>query len=113
MATLPVTLADQGAFIGPEDADELIDLLGDAAWVIASLAGHLAAEDAAAAAPGSPGSCEDLAIGLRLAAAGLDDAATAGHDNTYIGACFRKPAGPAPKHPRHATEKKHSGKEKR
>jgi len=74
MSRMPVTLADQGIFIEPEDADELTDLLADAAWVIGSLAGGPAAEDACAGAPGQPGSCAELAIDLRLAAAGLDEA---------------------------------------
>jgi hypothetical protein len=113
MTRLPVTLADQGIVIVPEDADELIDLLGDAAWVIGSLAGLPAAEDASALAPSVPGSCEELAISLRLAAAGLDEAATAGQDNTYIAAQFRTPRGPGGKHPRHAPENKHSGEGKR
>ena len=34
MARLPVILADQGIFLDPEDADELTDLLTDAAWEI-------------------------------------------------------------------------------
>lgn len=113
MTRLPVTLADQGIVIEPEDADELTDLLGDAAWVIGSLAGLPAAEDVSQLAPSAPGSCEELAISLRLAAAGLEEAATAGHDNTYIAADFRKPCGAGGKRPRHATEKKHSGEGKR
>ena len=68
MDRMPVTLADQGVFIDPEDADELTDLLADAAWVIGHLAGHPAAEDACACAPARPGSCTELAVDLRLAA---------------------------------------------
>ena len=114
MTRPPVTLADQGVFIEPDDADELTDLLTDAAWVIGHLAGDPAAEDACAQAPG-PASCAELALDLRLAAAGLDEAATAGCDSTYLtalpgksteGACTRG------KRPRHATEKKHSGEGK-
>jgi len=51
MTRMPVTLADQGIFIEPDDADELTGLLADAAWVIGHLAGHPAAEDACAHAP--------------------------------------------------------------
>ena len=65
MSRMPVTLADQGIFIDPDDADELTDLLADAAWVISCLAGHPAAEDACSGAPARPGSCAELAIDLR------------------------------------------------
>jgi hypothetical protein len=112
MSRMPVTLADQGIFIEPEDADELADLLADAAWVIGSLAGGPAAEDACAGAPGQPGSCAELAIDLRLAAAGLDEAATAGQENRYMAAHGRKGAGPAGNRTRHAGENQHSGKGK-
>ena len=112
MTRMPVILADQGVFIGPEDADELADLLTDAAWVIGHLAAVPAAEEACARAPARPGSCTDLAIDLRLAAAGLDEAATAGQDNTYIQAHVRTRHGPGRKHPGHATENKHSGEGK-
>ena len=54
MTRPPVTLADQGVFIEPDDADELTDLLTDAAWVIGHLASDPAAEDACARAPGRP-----------------------------------------------------------
>jgi hypothetical protein len=109
MTRPPVTLADQSVVLEPEDADELTDLLADAAWVIGSLAGQRAAEDAAAAAPGSPDSCEQLAIELRLAAAGLEEAAAAGQHNTYMTGYVRTAAGPAAKQPRHAPENKRSG----
>ena len=115
MTRMPVTLADQGIFIEPDDADELTDLLTDAAWVIGHLASHPAAEDACARAPGRPGSCAELAIDLRLAAAGLDEAATAGHDSTYLSTLpgkARKGASTSGKHPRHATENQHSGEGK-
>ena len=112
MARIPVTLADQGVFLDPEDADELTDLLVDAAWVIGHLVSHPAAEEACARAPGRQGSCEQLAIDLRLAAAGLDEAATAGHDNTYIGARITTAPRPGRKHPQPAGENKHSGKGK-
>jgi hypothetical protein len=99
MARLPVTLADQGVFLDPEDADELTDVLTDAAWVIGHLASVPAAEDACARAPARQGSCAELAMDLRLAAAGLDEAATAGHDNTYISAHVPKASGPGGKQP--------------
>ena len=108
MTRTPVTLADQGIFIEQDDADELIDLIADAAWVIGHLASHPAAEDACASAPARPGSCAELAIDLRLAAAGLDEAATAGQEHTYMTAHARKTASPRGKHPQHAPEKQHS-----
>jgi hypothetical protein len=113
MSRMPVTLADQGIFIEPDDADELIDLLADAAWVIGHLAAVPAAEEACSRAPARQGSCAELALDLRLAAAGLDEAATAGQENTYIAAHGRTPAGPGGDHPRHAPENQHSEKEKR
>jgi len=112
MARIPVTLADQGVLIDPEDADELTDLLVDAAWVIGHLASLPAAEEACARTPGRQGSCEQLAVDLRLAAAALDEAATAGHDNTYIGAYVRTRPEPGRKRPSRAAEKQHSGEEK-
>ena len=113
MTRTPVTLADQGVFIEPDDADELTDLIADAAWVIGCLAGDPAAEDACARAPGRPASCAELAIDLRLAAAGMDEAATAGQENRYIAAHGRKGAGTSGKHPRHDTENQHSAEGKR
>jgi hypothetical protein len=113
MSRMPVTLADQGIFIDPDDADELTDLLADAAWVISHLAGHPAAEDACSSAPAGPGGCAELAIDLRLAAAGLDEAATAGQENRYMAAHCRTQAGPGRDHPRHAPENQHSEKGKR
>ena len=110
MTRPPVTLADQGVFIEPGDADELTDLLTDAAWVIGHLASDPAAEDACARAPGRPASCAELAID-----AGLDEAATAGQHSTYLTALpgkSTKGAGTRGKRPRHATEKKHSGEGK-
>lgn len=112
MTRIPVILADQGVFIDPEDADELTDLLVDAAWVIGHLASLPAAEQACTGTPGRQGSCAELAMDLRLAAAALDAAATAGHDNTYISAQVRTAPGPTRKRPQHATEKKHSGEGK-
>jgi len=110
MSRMPVTLADQGIFIEPEDADELTGLLAGAAWVIGHLASLPAAEDACARAPARQGSCTELALDLRLAAAGLDEAATAGQENHYISAHCRKQASPGGKHPRHAPENQHSEK---
>ena len=92
MTRIPVTLADQGIFIEPDDADELIDLITDAAWVIGHLAAVPAAEEACGCAPARQGSCTELAMDLRLAAACLDDAATAGRENTYIAAHCGKAA---------------------
>ena len=110
MTRIPVTLADQGIFIEPDDADELIDLLADAAWVIGHLAAVPAAEEACSRAPARPASCAELAMDLRLAAAGLDEAATAGQENYYMAAHSRKAASPGGKQPRHAPESQHSGK---
>jgi hypothetical protein len=112
MTRTPVTLADQGIFIEPDDADELIDLLADAAWVIGHLASLPAAEDACARAPARQGSCTELAVDLRLAAAGLDEAATAGQENTYMAAHGRKQASSGAKRTRHAAENQHSEKGK-
>jgi hypothetical protein len=112
MSRMPVTLADQPVVLDPEDADELTDLLADAAWVIGHLAGQPAAEEACARAPARPGSCADLAMDLRLAAAGLDEAATAGQENHYISAHCRKQASPGGKRPRQAPENQHSEKGK-
>ena len=112
MARMPVTLADQGIFIDPDDADELIGLLADAAWVIGHLASNPAAEEASATAPARPGSCTELALDLRLAAAGLDEAATAGQENRYMAAHGRKQASPGRKRPRHDPENQHSEKGK-
>lgn len=112
MTRMPVTLADQGVFIEAEDADELADLLTDAAWVIGHLASVPAAEEACARAPAWQGSCTELAIDLRLAAAAVEEAATAGQENRYIAAHSRKQAGPGQKHPRHDPEDQHSEKDK-
>jgi hypothetical protein len=110
---MPVTLADQGIFIEPDDADELIELIADAAWVIGHLASHPAAEDACARAPARSGSCTELALDLRLAAAGLDEATTAGQENTYMAAHARKGGAVIGKDPQHAGENQHSEEGKR
>lgn len=113
MARTPDTIADQGTFISPDDADELIDLLTDAAAVIGALAGAPAAEAALAAGGCGPArDCAELAIDLRLAAARLDE------DTTAAGSAPERPdapgKSPAPrKAPRHATEIQHSEKQSR
>jgi hypothetical protein len=74
----PVTVADQGVFISPDDADELVDLLTDAATVIGHLAGHPDAEAALAGdGTGPQQDCTELTIDLRLAAARIDEDTTA------------------------------------
>lgn len=113
MTRTPLTQADQPVVIDEDDAGELIDLLADASWVIGHLAGFPAAEEASATAPAIPCGCRDLALDLHLAAAALDDAATASHANTYMTLLARKQPGPARKHPQHAGKKQHSGEQKR
>ena len=74
----PVTVADQAVLLEPDDVDELVDMLLDAAAVIGALAGDPGAEAARAEAGAGPqAGCEELAIDLRLAAAGLDEASAA------------------------------------
>ena len=64
MARTPDTIADQGTFISPDDADELIDLLTDAAAVIGALAGTPAAETALAGSGCGPAlDCAELLAG--------------------------------------------------
>ena len=92
MTRNPVTLADQGIFLDADDAGELADLLADAAWVIGHLASLPDAEHASATAPCGPGTCTDLAADLRLAGLAIEDAATAGNDNTYLTLLGRKAA---------------------
>jgi hypothetical protein len=95
MTRPPVTLADQGVFIEPDDADDLVDLLLEAAGVLHRLACVPEAEAAAARAGAVRGSaCAGLACDLQLAAAGLDEAATAGQENTYMPASEWKGRGP-------------------
>lgn len=113
MTRTPLTQADQPVVIDEQDAGELIDLLTDASWVIGHLAGIPAAEEASATAPAAPCGCRDLALDLHLAAAALDDAAAAGHGNTYLTMLARKHADPAGKQPRHAAGKQHSEEGKR
>ena len=91
----PVTVADQPVLLEPDDVDELVDMLLDAAAVIGALAGYPAAEDARAGSGNGPqASCEELAVDLRLAAAGLDEA------SAPPGAC---PGNGAPGKPAHQT----------
>lgn len=86
----PVTVADQGLFISPDDADELVELLPDAATVTGHLAGDPAAEAALAGdGTGPQQDCTELTIDLRLAAARLDEDTTArritGHIKKHAG----------------------------
>lgn len=81
----PVTVADQGLFISPDDTDELVELLLDAATVIGHLAGHPAAEAALAGDGTGPAQdCTELTIDLRLAAARLDEDTTAARITGHI-----------------------------
>jgi hypothetical protein len=95
----PVTVADQGVFLGPDEADELIDLLADAAAVTGAVAGQPAAEDALAGAGASPArDCAELAVDLRLAAGLLDADTTAAGNVTAKPVTTRKSTGPAGNH---------------
>jgi hypothetical protein len=106
---VPVTVADQGTFISPEDADELVDLLTDAATVIGHLAGHPAAEDALAAGrSGLQQDCTELTLDLRLAAARLDEDTTARRITGHIKKHDSKGDDGATKTLRHAGENQHS-----
>ena len=113
MTRPPVTLADQAILIEPDDADDLVDLLLEAAGVLHRLVAVPEAEAAAARDGTCRGSaCAGLALDLQLVAAGLDEAATAGQENTYMPASEWKGRTPRGKRPRHAPEKKHSGERK-
>jgi hypothetical protein len=109
MTRMPVTVADQGLALWPEDVDELVDLLTDAAAVIGALAGSPAAE-AALGEAGAAGldSCTDLAIDLRLAAARLDEETTACRINDQVTKGRRKYADAQKNRSRHAAENQHS-----
>ena len=109
MTRTPVTVADQGLALWPEEVDELVDLLTDAAAVIGALAGEPAAE-AALAEAGAAGldSCTDLVIDLRLAAARLDEDTTAGRINDHEGKTGRKYADVGEERQRHAGKNQHS-----
>jgi hypothetical protein len=105
----PVTVADQAVLLEPDDVDELVDMLLDAAAVIGHLAGDPGAEAARAEAGGGPQQdCEELAIDLRLAAAGLDETATARRINDHVSKQCGKWADARQKDPRHAGENQHS-----
>lgn len=103
-------LGGQGVTLDPADADDLADLLLQAAAVIHVLAGDPGAEAAAAqAVTGEAGSCQDLAIRLQLAAAELEEQAAiwppappGKHPQNTT------PANAAGKRPRHAAENQHS-----
>jgi len=106
---MPVTVADQGVFITPDDADELVDLLTDAAAVIGHLAGDRAAEAALAADGSGPQQdCTELALDLRLAAARLDEDTTARRISDHIDTRSGKGEDAARETPRHAGENQHS-----
>jgi hypothetical protein len=109
MAGRPVTLADQGVFIEPDEADDLVDMLAEAAIVLHTLAGVPDAEAAAAqAVTGGRGSCQDLAIDLQLAAADIADRASGPPPGPGKEPQPATPPGAAAKHPRHAGKKQHS-----
>ena len=111
MTRTPDIIADQGTFISPDDADELIDLLTDAAAVIGGLAGIPAAETALAGSGCDPAaSCSELAVDLRLAAARLDDDTTAPDNKPQNIIRPGKEQLPG-KAPRHAPENQHSEKQ--
>jgi hypothetical protein len=105
--TTPVTLAGQGVLLEPGEADDLADLLLQAATVLHCLAGAPEAE--AAAAEAAAGGCQELAIGLQLAAAGIAERAEAappaapGKEEQTT-----EQTGAAWKHPRNARKNKHS-----
>jgi hypothetical protein len=106
---LPVTVADQGIFLAPDDADELVDLLTDAAAVTGSLAGSPAAEAALAAdGSGQQQDCTELTLDLRLAAARLDEDTTARRISGHIKKHSGKGDDAARKSTRHAGENQHS-----
>jgi hypothetical protein len=111
MTRMPASLADQGVLLDPEEADDLVDLLLEAATVIHTLAGDPAAEAAAAqAVTGGRGSCQELAIDLQLAAAAIEDqAASEPAAEPEKELQLTKQASAAGKHPRHASKNQHSG----
>jgi hypothetical protein len=108
MTRMPVTLADQGMTLWPEEVDELVDLLTDAAAVIGALAGPAA--DAALAEAGAAGldSCTDLVIDMRLAAARLDEDTTVARINDHVTTGRKKYADAEQKRMRHAGKDQHS-----
>ncbi len=105
----PVTVADQGVFIGPDEADELVDLLIDAATVIGHLAGHPAAEAALAADGNGPQQdCTELTLDLRLAAARIDEETTGRRIRDHITRHCAKAGEEFTKTLQHAGENQHS-----
>jgi hypothetical protein len=107
---IPVTVADQGVFVGPDEVDELVDLLTDAAAVIGHLAGHPAAETALAEDGSGPQQdCTELTLDLRLAAARLDEDTTARRISGHISRHTGKGDDAAGESMRHAGDDQHSG----
>jgi len=72
---IPVTVADQGVFVGPDEADELVDLLTDAAAVIGVGDHHGAV---AAGLAQQPAVCHLLVASLGLRAGHRGGAAALG-----------------------------------
>lgn len=109
MTRMPGTIADQGAFLGPDEVDELVDLLTDAATVTGRLAGHPAAEAALAGdGCGPSGDCAELALDLRLTAARLDEETTVRRITDHIAKNCRKAGEAFRKAQQHAAENQHS-----
>lgn len=109
MTRMPGTVADQGAFIGPDEADELVDLLLDAATVTGRLAGHPAAEAALAEDGCGPArDCAELTLDLRLAAARLDEETAGARIRDHIAKKCRKAGEAFRKAQQHAAEYQHS-----
>ena len=109
MTRSPVTIADQGVFIGPDEADELVDLLLDAAAVIGHLAGHPAAEAALAGDGNGPAQdCAELTLDLRLAASRLDEDTTEQRLRSHIARHCATYAEAERKRLRHARKDQHS-----
>jgi hypothetical protein len=108
MTRMPVTLAGQGMTLWPEEVDELVDLLTDAAAVIGALAGPAA--DTALAEAGAAGldSCTDLVIDMRLAAARLDEDTTIARINDHVTRGRKKYADAEQKRMRPAGKDQHS-----
>jgi len=113
MTRNPVTIADQGLFIGPDQADELVDLLLDAATVIGHLAGHPAAEAALAEDGHGPAEdCAELTLDLRVAAATLDYDTTSEKINSQLASHLTRYADAEGKRRQHAGKKQHSAERK-
>jgi hypothetical protein len=109
---VPVTVAEQAVLLDPDEVDELVDLLMDAATVIGHLAGHPAAETALAGdASGPRQDCTELTIDLRLAAARLDEDTTARRISDHIKKHSGKGGDAATESMQHAGDNQHSGEE--